>query len=147
MIIDHIEWCKSVLGTAAVQRPCIFGDLEGCIDKDVYNPEDPCKLKFCKIASAKLRSHQYCFMHDKLCPLFTDATASGLETAGLPCTDSSKAGLKQFEEGPTFGVFACHAKRHIQKGTKVILLENVQAHPSSNFLLMFPKVNTEFISF
>ena len=141
MIVDHMEWCRAVLGTRPVHRPCMFGDLEGCIDRGVYNPEDPCKVKFCKIAAAQLRTHQHCYTHGKLCPLFTEDTASDLETAGLPCTDSSKAGLQQFEEGPTFGVFACHAKRHIQKGTRVILLENVQARPSSNFLLMLPKSN------
>ena len=69
-------------------------------------------------------SHQWCFSHRKLCPLFE--TRTDFETAGLPCTDQSRAGKRLFEEGPTASVFCCHAKRHIELQTPLILLENVQ---------------------
>ena len=129
MIIDHVEWCGSVLGTV-IQRPCVFEDVEGCIDKGVYKKDDPFRVKFVKIAKADLLSHQACKTHNKLCPLFGPKAQSDIETAGLPCVDSSKAGKKLYEEGRTGSVFCCHAKRHIEKETPLILLENVQDRSS-----------------
>jgi hypothetical protein len=56
-----------------------------------------------------------------------DVERSGdIETAGLPCTDMSSAHLgRQFHEGKTAAVFICHAKQHIKKKTKLVILENV----------------------
>ncbi|CAE8599354.1 unnamed protein product [Polarella glacialis] len=61
-----------------------------------------------------------------MCPLFVRAVETNLETAGLPCTDQSRAGNQLYEQGPTAVVFIAHAKRHIQKRTPFIIIENVQ---------------------
>ncbi|CAE8602347.1 unnamed protein product [Polarella glacialis] len=61
-----------------------------------------------------------------MCPLFGRAVETNLETAGLPCTDQSRAGNQLYEQGPTAVVFIAHAKRHIQKRTPFIIIENVQ---------------------
>ena len=123
LIIDHHQWCCRVLNTQT-KLPCIFGDVEGCIPPGTYNATDPFKLKFHKIANSDFVSHQWCYAHHQMCPLFK--TQLDFETAGLPCTDSSRAGNRQFENGPTAGVFVCHGKRHIELATPLILLENVQ---------------------
>ncbi|CAK9089666.1 unnamed protein product [Durusdinium trenchii] len=49
-----------------------------------------------------------------------------MEVAGLPCTDQSAAGNRLYQEGPTAKVFLAHAKRHIEKETPLLILENVQ---------------------
>ena len=124
MIQDNIQWCGEVLG-CPVAPPCIFGNVEGCIPENVYQRSDCFIDKFHKIARSDLVSHQHCYTHNCECPLFE--TASAFETAGLPCTDMSMNGKQQREEGPTASVFCCHAKRHIEKETEMILLENVKA--------------------
>ena len=70
---------------------------------------------------------RHCFTCNKPCPLFGLRAESHFEMAGLPCTDQSRAGKQQFEEGPTGSVFITHSKRHIEMRTPLILLENVQA--------------------
>ena len=130
MINDHVGWCAKVVD-APVRPPCIFGDVEGCIPPGTYESSDPFKVKFAKIANAPFVSHQWCFTHRTYCPLFE--MESDFETAGLPCTDQSRAGKRLFEEGPTASVFCCHAKRHIELQTPVILLENVQVRVAKTF--------------
>lgn len=125
LIRDHVEWCAAVLGTV-LPLPCLFEDVEGCVPPNSYNKDDPYMVKYRAIAAADLLSHGKCLFHGKQCPLFGPAAAADWETAGLPCTDQSRAGLRRFEHGPTASVFICHAKRHIELETPVILLENVQ---------------------
>lgn len=70
-----------------------------------------------------------------MCPLF--ATTPDFEVAGLPCIDQSMAGQKKYEEGKTGTVFCCHAKRHVELETPLILMENVQARlPETLFYLI-----------
>lgn len=49
------------------------------------------------------------------------------EVAGLPCPDMSRNGLRRLEEGPTNTVFMAHAKRHCEKRTPLIVIENTKA--------------------
>ncbi len=71
-------------------------------------------------------SHQHCYTHNCFCPLFGEDADSELEVAGLPCTDQSRSGKRLYEEGPTMIAFMAHAKRHIEKKTALIIIENVQ---------------------
>ena len=59
------------------------------------------------------------------CDLFNDENKSDFDFSGLPCPDMSSAGLRLAEEGATAPVFITHAKYHIDKGTKLLIIENV----------------------
>ena len=124
-----MTWCAKCTGRTA-RHPCLFGDLRGCIPKNVLETAemgDHCFVqKVHLIAHAPFQTSQWCHTHHRCCPLFGPETAAQWETAGLPCPDHSKAGKHLAEEGPTSSVFICHAKRHIEKKTPMILIENVQ---------------------
>ena len=126
MLVDHIVWCGEVLGTS-IRTPCIFGDVEGCIPEGVYNKTDSFMAKYRDIENSDLLSHQHCYTHNRYCPIFGPEANSDFETAGLPCVDMSRAGKRLKENGRTASVFITHAKRHCEKRTPVILLENAQA--------------------
>ena len=83
--------------------------------------------KFSLVDDANFRCKQFCHTHKKQCPLFGPSTEAQLEVAGLPCWDMSRAGRQMKEEGPTAGVFLCHAKRHAEKRTPMIIIENTKA--------------------
>lgn len=82
--------------------------------------------KYCDVTASDFVSRQHCYTRNKLCKLFGPNVQCDWETAGLPCVDFSLAGKRRKEEGPTCTIFMSHAKRHIELGTPVILLENVQ---------------------
>ena len=77
------------------------------------------------IDRAPLKKGQFCFTHQQHCPL-TEGLQSDYDHSGLPCPDHSRAGKAMREEGHTSSVFACHAKMHIEKGTPLLVIENVQ---------------------
>lgn len=133
MIIDHHAWCGDVLKTV-IQAPCVFSDVEGCIPANSYDAKSDYTDKYRCIATSDLVSHQHCYTHNRLCPLFSESARSDIETAGLPCTDQSMAGKRLREQGPTSTVFMCHAKRHIEKETKLIIIENVKVRWEPNRL-------------
>lgn len=82
--------------------------------------------KLFDINDAQFCCDQWCYTHNKRCPLFGSDAATDLEVAGLPCVDQSRNGARKYEEGPTGPVFISHAKRHIEKATPMIIIENVQ---------------------
>ena len=125
LILDHAGWCESAKKESA-PFPCVFGDIEGCVPPGHYEPEDPFVVKTYKLEQAPLLTHQFCKTHQRNCALLGPSAESQWGTAGLPCPDQSRAGLRRYEEGPTAPVFICHAKRHVEKRTPMILLENVQ---------------------
>lgn len=75
-----------------------------------------------------LQRYGECSQCNRFCEIF-DGVAPDLDLSGLPCVDQSPAGRQLFEEGKTKQVFVCHAKLNIEKGTRLILIENV---PDSN---------------
>ena len=84
-------------------------------------------MKFRKVDQAPLFRTQHCFTHDKECALFGAPSAhSDFEVAGLPCWDMSLAGKRLQEEGRTAGAFLAHAKRHVEKETRLIVVENTK---------------------
>lgn len=124
LILDHLQWCYSVTGTC--HRPCIFGDLVECVPPGSFCDEDPFYKKLYDFNRADLMKSQHCFFCTQQCPLFGPSAESDMEVAGLPCTDQSAAGNRLYQEGPTAKVFLAHAKRHIEKETPLLILENVQ---------------------
>ena len=50
---------------------------------------------------------------------------SDMDTSGLPCQDQSIVGKQLFEDGPTIVVFIAHAKYHIERKTRILVIENV----------------------
>ena len=123
LISDHFDWCQSVTSSFD-EKPCIFGDVMGCLPPGTFEPASSFHEKFKNIDSADLLTHQHCYTCSRLCPLFSQRP--DLEVAGLPCTDQSKAGRQRCHEGPTAPVFVAHGKRHIELRTPIIILENVQ---------------------
>ena len=123
LIVDNSEWIKRV-GGLSCKTPCIFGDLMGCVRKNLFHKDDPFWVKFEKVDEAPLYQTQYCFTHGCQCSL-VDKKAD-LEVAGLPCPDYSVAGKRLQENGPTIGAFLTHAKRHVSLQTRIIVVENVK---------------------
>ncbi|CAK9098042.1 unnamed protein product [Durusdinium trenchii] len=67
-----------------------------------------------QINQAKLRTTQYCFTHDRQCPIFGKrAREVDLDVSGLPCPDFSAM------------VFCSHAKFHAAWQTPMLIIENV----------------------
>ena len=127
LIADHFAWLEREAG-GICRPPCVFGDLVDCMPAGTIDPEDPFMVKFHKVNWSCVYRRQHCFTHNRLCNLFGDpSTDADIETAGLPCPDYSMAGLRQLEEGPTIGAFLAHAKRHIEKKTRIICIENTKA--------------------
>ena len=126
LILDHFAWLKRASGKSC-PLPCLFGDLEGCLPKGCYAKDDQFMTKLDKIDRVDFKCKQHCYAHNKACPLFGRATDSDLEVAGLPCWDISAAGKRLKENGPTASVFLAHAKRHVQKMTPLIIIENTKA--------------------
>lgn len=94
LIVDNFQWYKHCAGRLCCCQPCIFDDLEGRIPEGTYEPDDPFYVKFHKVDAADLLRKQYCYTHNKQCPLFPEhpGQQSDIETAGLPCWDMSLAG-------------------------------------------------------
>ena len=62
-------------------------------------------------------------MHSEACPV---GSAVHLDFSGLPCPDNSRANRKRkFQEGDSGIVYITWAKRHCQKQTPLLILENV----------------------
>ena len=98
------------------------------VSQRIPDPEDPFFLKFYKVDSADFYKTQHCKTHKRECLLFPEhqGEKSDLETAGLPCWDMSLAGKRLQENGRTVGTFLCHAKRHIELMTPIIIVENTK---------------------
>ena len=124
--MDNHLWVKGLLGNA-VACPCVFDNVEGCVQPGTYNPEDNFRWKLYDVSNARLKTKQKCYTHGRMCRTIGSSVASDLETGGLPCWDQSRAGLRQYSEGRTNTVFMCHAKRHKEQRTPLIILENVKA--------------------
>lgn len=94
-----------------------------------------------QIDKAKLNKKQFCFSHNKFCPIYgQQAVSSDLDMSGLPCPDMSQCGDLLKEEGRTNVVFCAHAKFHVASGTKMLVLENVEAR----FMENNSRVNLKF---
>lgn len=107
--------------------PCVHGNIEEILAPKSFDRSDSFKKKATDIDQAFMCSHQYCFTHDMLCPILgPKAKSSDYDISGLPCPDMSKAGKRKREEGVTSGVFACHAKYHVERQTPMLVIENVQ---------------------
>jgi hypothetical protein len=107
-------------------KPCVHGDLLLTMPEDSFSKDSNFEMKLYDVNRADFYSHQHCYTHNWMCPLFGPPTDTDLEVAGLPCTDQSKGGDRKFEEGKTAVVFMAHSKRHTEKRTPLIIIENVQ---------------------
>ena len=123
------------------KKACSFGDLTTCVEciaGGTFNTKAHFRMKIFDTQRSDFMFEQHCYTHGQLCPLFGTGTDSDLEVAGLPCTDQSSCGSQTYEEGDTMVVFICHAKRHVSKKTKMIVIENVQACAFKNISYQVP---------
>ncbi|CAJ1404524.1 unnamed protein product [Effrenium voratum] len=146
LIRDNFEWYKEVSGKCC-PMPCVFGNLEDCFPERTYEAADPFIVKFRKVDQAPLFRTQHCFTHDKECALFGAPSAhSDFEVAGLPCWDMSLAGKRLQEEGRTAGAFLAHAKRHVEKETRLIVVENTKVRGKPNIVALLTDRERRVIS-
>ena len=105
----------------------MFGDICDVFFDKGFLDEGSFIQKLLHADGAALASHAFCHTHNTYCGLWPgrSAAAADVEVAGLPCTDYSKAGRRQRHEGVTNKVFISHAKRHVELGTPLLILENV----------------------
>lgn len=95
-------------------QPCVHGDLTQIMPSNSFDPESGFEAKAAQINQAKLRTTQYCFTHDRQCPIFGKrAREVDLDVSGLPCPDFSAM------------VFCSHAKFHAAWQTPMLIIENV----------------------
>ena len=134
LIQDHHCWCQKATGLPR-DAPCVFGDVTRVFADDLtlppLDPEQAPGTRFNQLVRsvnrAPLRVRHHCYTHNSKCYLFGDkAQTADLDISGLPCPDMSRAGLQRFQDGRTSIVFAAHAKMHAQKGTKLLIIENVR---------------------
>jgi len=105
----------------------MFGEVEGCIPSSAMSPSDDFMTMFQKINRCNLISHQWCFSHQKCCPILGNEAAVDYNCAGLPCWDYSLAGNRKLEEGETRRVFIAYAAQHCFQRTPLLVIENVKA--------------------
>ena len=105
--------------------PCIFSDVEGCIPAGTYQADMSFAWKLYFVSSSPFQRYQMCRTHNCMCSQFP-AVSADLDVSGLPCPDFSRAGARHYEQGITNTVFMCHAKRHIELQTPLIIIENVE---------------------
>ena len=102
----------------------MFGDLTHIVPEGTFDPHDDFQTRLRAINKARLLTRQHCYTHGISCQIYGGARPD-YDLSGLPCPDHSPAGLKQYEQGPTSSVFACHAKLHIALQTPMLIIENV----------------------
>ena len=129
LIQDHFAWMKTTSGKAC-RCPRVFGDLAGCVPRGSFDAPACFTEKAFDIDEAPLRQYQHCYTHNRKCKLFGPDTNCDLEVAGLPCPDFSQCGKQLMEEGPTAHIFICHAKRHVEKETPLVVIENTKDRTS-----------------
>ncbi|CAE7276424.1 unnamed protein product, partial [Symbiodinium microadriaticum] len=125
LICDHMRWCNDTLETYEAPH-CVHGDVTAIVPTGSV----PSGLSFQEmiraVDKAPFKVKQFCYTHNRRCILFGPrAVTADYDISGLPCPDMSRIGLKKYEEGATAPVFACHAKMHVEHGTKMLIIENV----------------------
>ena len=127
-------WLRSGIATAGSSSSTTMIGPEKCPPHMSFqmwrhaSPQGPDNFvwKLHKISRSQLLTYQWCYTHTKYCPLFGPAVETDLEVAGLPCWDFSRAGKRAQDEGATNSVFMSHAKRHKEKKTPLLIVENVE---------------------
>ena len=128
--MDHIQWYNTATGCAHAQ-PCIHGDLTKIVPEGSFDKGANFETRATQIDQADFCADQWCYTHGRDCPIFREQSQRGqvvesdYDLSGLPCPDHSKAGNRQYEEGDTSSVFACHAKMHVHYQTPMLCIENV----------------------
>jgi len=126
LISEHVLWCKKTTGFHHHRQPCIHPDqLAGFPDGTFAWQGGESFLQRARIVDKScLKATCQCLTHPgDECSLWGPTV--DICTAGIPCTDQSRAGPGLYEEGATSDVFISHAKYNIERRTKVIILENV----------------------
>ena len=124
LISDHVLWCQQI--DKRHQGPCVHGDITQIMPPNSFRPHDNFENKMKSINRAKLKKRQFCFTHNRKCPIFGEgARESDFDLSGLPCPDHSRAGHGLGREGPTAPVFGAHAKYHVACQTPMLIIENV----------------------
>ena len=129
LIQDHVRWCARTVQTYN-PPPCVHGDVTEILPEGTLSGYEDYPAMVRAVNKSALCRYQFCYTHNMDCPVFSDPQRNvdtDYDISGLPCPDFSRAGLQRFEHGATSVVFACHAKMHCHKQTKMLLIENVPA--------------------
>ena len=126
LIVDHSAWIQETTGDFS-HAPCQFGNLEDCLPAGTIKPGSSFMEKLHRVSRSQIMTKQWCYTHDRYCPLLSPAAQSDIDTSGLPCWDHSLMGKFRREEGPTNSVFMSHAKLHKERRTPILVIENVKA--------------------
>ena len=141
LIRDHVRWCQKATDMYG-PSPCVHGDVTEILPEGTVIDQGYLKMSHA-VNQAQVMPKQFCYTHNQQCRVFgRRAVHADYDISGLPCPDMSRAGKQLFEEGPTAVVFACHAKMHAHKRTKLLVIENVpdarQLHSYVMFLVALP---------
>ena len=117
LIMNNLRWCEEV--TQCREHPHIFCDIEA-LNPGGYKVSDSYEAKKETILSSWLQETSPCLnCCDRLCRV----PSADFGVSGLPCTDMSRAGLRQKRHGPTNGVYMTHAKYNLRHRTPLFVLE------------------------
>ena len=121
LISDNHGWVTSTIGFPH-RRPCVHANLLDILPDQTFDSTWSFIQKLHAINDANFRSELPCLTCGQSCDLF-DREDPDIDVSGLPCWDNSPSGKKRYEEGATNAVFICHAKLHVEKGTKIVIVE------------------------
>jgi hypothetical protein len=121
LIFDNHAWCNAVLERDD-PVPHLHCDLLDRIEPGSFDYAQPFHQKLKGISASKLVCNPYCVPHRDNCIL----PEVGMDMSGLPCIDQSKGGAQAKREGKTGPIFMTHAKYHIKRKTKLLIIENVR---------------------
>ena len=125
MILEGVNWVKRTTGFYQHEPPCLHKDQLDVIQKGAFDPGSSFVEKVASIDKCCFRREAWCHTHRRSCCLWEDQPPCDIFVAGFPCQDHARCGSQLHEEGPTAPTFIAAAKYHIERGTKVLVLENV----------------------
>ena len=124
LLMDNHLWCNEVMQTQH-EMPCLFYDILSLNSTGTVDPADSYDRKRRRIQRGLLAPTQLCAAHSwaeggsDCCQV----PRADFGCSGLPCTDMSRAGLKQKRDGPTNAVYVTHGKFVCDTGVPLLVLE------------------------
>ena len=112
-----MRWCQEVTGLA--EHPHVFADIEA-LNPGCYNAWDSYETKKAAILPSWLQQYSPCLA---CCDTLCRVPDADFGVSGLPCTDMSRAGLRQMRHGKTNSVYMTHAKFNKRKRTPIFIVE------------------------
>ena len=124
LLFDNHRWCNETMNRAH-PMPHFFQDIMTLNLPGTFHALDGYSSKRQKISRSVLVADQKCNTHSFLESDSERCVVPGADfgCSGLPCTDMSKAGKRQFRHGPTNGVYMTHGKYVEAKQVPIFVLE------------------------